>query len=323
MKRFAILLLSLCAIAPAAAQEKMARVGWLQWQSSGVHAEQTGNGFLQGLREGGFVEGKNLVLMRRSAEGNRKRFTAFAREMADAKVDVFFAPTKVGADAAWYASQSTPMVIATINDPVALGYVKSLARPGTQVTGVLTSNADLTGKRLALLGEMVPGLKRVGVLIDEAILETCRQELEQTEAAAQKLGITLIKVFAGNKIELDAAFERLASEKAQGVITTLVTSRTGLEVEEVELVQKYRLPMIHSWEPATRMGGLMSYGSDAADVYRRAGLYVARIPKGAKPADMAIEFPRDFRMVVNYKTAKQLGITIPQSVLVRADEVIQ
>ena len=323
MKKFALLLLALCAIAPAAAQEKMARVGWLQWQSSGVYADQTGDGFLQGLREGGFVEGKNLVLMRRSAEGNRKRFAALVREMVDARVDVFFAPTKVGADAAWYASRNTPTVIAQINDPVALGYVKSLGRPGTQVTGVLTSNADLTGKRLALLAEMVPGLKRVGVLIDEAVLETCRQELEHTEAAAQKLGITLIRVFAGNKIELDAAFERLAAEKAQAVITTLVTGRTGLEAEEIELVQKYRLPMIHSWELATRMGGLMSYGPDFADVYRRAGLYVARILKGAKPAEMAIEFPRDFRMVVNYKSAKQLGITIPQSVLVRADEVIQ
>lgn len=323
MKRFAILLLACCVIAPAAAQEKLARVGWLQWQSSGVYADQIGKGFLQGLSEGGFVEGKNLVLMRRSAEGDRKRFPALARELVDEKVDVFFAPTKVGADAAWYASRSTPTVIAGINDPVALGYVKSLARPGTQVTGVLTSNADLTGKRLQMLAEMVPGLKRIGVLIDKTILETCRQELDQTEAAAQKLGISLIRVFAGNKIELDAAFKRLASEKAQAVITTLVTSRTGLEAEEIELAQKYRLPTIHQRELATRMGGLMSYGPDFADVYRLAGLYVARILKGAKPAEMAIEFPREFRMVVNHKTAKQLEIAIPLSVLVRANEVIE
>ncbi|MGH6891799.1 MAG: ABC transporter substrate-binding protein, partial [Dongiaceae bacterium] len=246
MRSLTAVCLFLSLAAPAAAQEKVARVGWLDWQSSGPYAEQTSKGFLQGLREGGFVEGKNLDVVRGSAGGEWRRFSELARVMAAAKVDVFFTPGKASADAAWYASRSTPTVIATINDPVALGYVKSLARPGMQVTGVMTSSADLTGKRLQMLAEIVPGLKRVGVLIDDAILTTCRQEMKQMDAAAEKLGISLIRVSAGNKDELNAAFKRLVDAKAQALMTTMMTTRHGMEADVIELAERHRLPAMYA-----------------------------------------------------------------------------
>jgi putative tryptophan/tyrosine transport system substrate-binding protein len=305
------------------AQEKVARVGWLTWREAGAYADLTHKGFVQGLREAGFVEGKNLVLLRRSAEGDNRRFPALARELAQQQLDVFFAPSTSMAYAARAASPKTPVVIATVADPIGHNFVKTLARPGTQVTGVTTLNDELAGKRLQLLAEMVPSLKRVGVLLDARLLESCSSEVTHLEEHANRLGISLFRFFITDAQELDAAFHRMKEQNVQAVTSTIVTSWHALEKEEPLLAARYGLPMVHDYEVSVRYGGLASYAPDYGDLFRRAGHYVGRILKGDRPADMALEEPRQFRLLVNLKTAKQRGLVLPQAVLVRADELIE
>lgn len=323
MKFILHLALSLFITAAATAQERIARVGYLSWQDTGAYYEATLKGFVDGLRSEGFTEGKNLELLRRSASNDAGRFKPLARELAAAKVDVFFAPATPMATAAWYAAKDTPIVIATIMDPVELDFVKSLARPGTRVTGVTTMNNELTLKRLQLLMETVPGLKRVGVVIDEAMREACAQEMDRTEAAARKLGLTLVVVHVDKPTMLDAAFRKLADAKVQAVVSTLLSTRNNLETEYAQAALKYRLPSMFEQDEGARAGGLMSYGPDFEDIFRRAGRYAGRVLKGGKPAEMAIEEPREFHMVLNLKTAREIGITIPPAVRLRANEVIE
>jgi len=323
MKSFLTLALSLCLLGTASAQDRVARVGYLNWQDASAYHEAALKGFLEGLRSEGFVEGKNLELMRRSASTNEpERFKPLARELAAAKVDVFFAPHTAMATAAWSADKNTPIVIATIMDPVELKFVKSLGRPGMRVTGVTTMSDELVTKRMQLLMEMVPGLKRVGMVIDEGMRMACKQEVDHTMAAANKLGLALVMVHVDGPEAVDAGFRKLIDAKVQAVMTTLVSTRNGMEREEADASVRHRLPSVTSLEYGARQGVLMSYGPDFEDIFRRAGHYVGRILKGEKPAEMPMEQPRQFRMVVNLKTAKALGITVPQSVLVRADEVI-
>jgi putative ABC transport system substrate-binding protein len=305
------------------AQERVARVAYLSWQDTGAYYEMTLKGFVEGLRDEGYVQGRNLNLLRRTASNDAARFKAIARELAAEKVDVFFAPATPMAAAAWGASRITPIVIATIADPVQLEFVKSIARPGTRVTGVTTLNDALTIKRMQLLKDMVPGVTRVGVVIDEAMRTACSQEIDLAEQAARQLGLTLVTVHVDRPELLDEAFRKLVAQKVQGVITTLLSTRNNLEREYAEAALKYRLPSMFELEYAAQQGGLMSYGPDFTDVFRRAGRYAGRILKGGNPAEMSMEQPREFRLVVNLKTAKALGLTVPAAVLVRADEVIQ
>lgn len=307
----------------AAAEERVARVGYLSWQDTGAYYEATLKGFVDGLRDEGYVEGKNLQLLRRSASNDAGKFKPIARELAAAKVDVFFAPATPMATAAWFAAKDTPIVIATILDPVELQFVNSLARPGTRVTGVTTMSDALTTKRLQLLMDMVPGLKRVGVVTDDAMREACKQEISHAEKAAKTLGLTLVTVHIDRPEGLDAGFRKLADANVQAVISTLLTTRNNLEKEYAEAALKYRLPSMFEIEASAQHGGLMSYGPDFPDVFRRAGQYTGRILKGGKPAEMAVEQPREFRLVINMKTARALGLSVPQSIRARADEVIE
>jgi len=323
MKALLALLIFVSILGTAAAQERVGRVGYLTWKDAGPYHEATTKGFIAGLRDEGFVEGRNLVIERRSADHDPERFKVLARELVAAKVDVFFAPATPMATAAWRADRVTPIVIATILDPVQLEFVKSLARPGTRVTGVTTMNKELTAKRLQLLMQTVPGVKKVGVVVDEAMRDACTQEIDTMNAAAKTLGLGLVYVHVDRIESIDAAFRKLAAAGAQAVTTTLMSTRNGLEKEYAEAALKYRLPSMHEMDYGPSLGGLISYGPDFGDVFRRAGRYVGRILKGAKPAEMPMEEPREFRMSVNLKTAKALGIAIPQSVLLRADEVIQ
>jgi ABC-type uncharacterized transport system substrate-binding protein len=306
-----------------AAAADVARVGFLSWQDAGEYYEATLKGFVDGLRDEGYVEGKNLQLLKRSSSNNADRFKPLAQELAAAKVDVFFAPATPMATAAWYADKNTPIVIATILDPVELKFVKSLGRPGMRVTGVTTMNDELMTKRLQLLMEMVPGLKRVGVVIDEAMRDACKQEVEHGEAAAKKLGLTLVMVHVDRPEAMEGGFRKLVDAKVQAVMTTLLSTRNGIEREQAAAALKFGLPSMHELEYSAQLGGLMSYGPDFEDIFRRAGHYVGRILKGGKPADMPMEQPRQFRLVVNLKTAKALGITVPLPLLGRADEVIE
>ncbi len=315
--------LALMLAAPAPAEERVARVGYLSWQDAGPYYDATLKGFVEGLRDEGYVDGKNLQLMRRSASNDAERFKPIARELGAAKVDVFFAPATPMATAAWYATKDTPIVIATILDPVELKFVKSLARPATRVTGVTTMNDELTTKRFQLLQEMVPGLTRVGVVIDEAMRSACTQEIDHAEVAAKKLGLTLVMVHAPQAESLDAAFRKLVDAKVQAVTSTLMSTRNDLEKDYAAAALKAHLPSMFELEIGAREGGLMSYGPDFADIFRRAGHYVGRILKGGRADEMPLEQPRAFRLVVNLKTARALGLTVPKAVLLRADEVIE
>ena len=323
MQLLLTLLFALLLQTAAFAQERVARVGYLSWRDAGPYEEATQKGFATGLREEGFIDGKNLLILHRTADFDPERFKAQARELAAAKVDVFFAPATPMATAAWRADRGTPIVIATILDPVALDFVKSLARLGTRVTGVTTMNNELTGKRLQLLAEVVPGLKRVGVVVDNAMRDACTQEADHVEAAAKKLGLTMIYAHVDRVEEIDGAFRKLVAAGAQAVTTTLMSTRNGLEKEYAQAALKYRLPSMHELDYGTQFGGLVSYGPDFGDVFRRAGHYVGPILKGGKPAEMPIEEPAKFRLVVNLKTAKALGIAMPQSVMILADAVIE
>src|SRR5258706_13690194 len=323
MKALATVLISLALFGTAEAQEKIARVGYLTWKDAGPYYEATTLGFIAGLRDEGYVEGRNLVLERRSADHDPERFKILARELAAAKVDVFFAPATPMATAAWRADRNTPIVIATILDQVELEFVKSLARPGTRVTGVTTMNNELTAKRFQLLMETVPGLKKVGVVVDEAMRDSCKQEVDTMNAAAKKLGLGLVYVHVDRMESIDAAFRKLSAAGVQAVATTLMSTRNGLEKEYADAALKYHLPSMHEMNYGTNLGGLISYGPEIVEVFRHAGRYVGRILKGGKPAEMPMEEPREFRLTVNLKTAEALGITVPQSVLVRADEVIR
>jgi putative ABC transport system substrate-binding protein len=319
--------LSVCALAAAwpavaRAQDKVARVGYLSWQDSGAYHDATLKGFTAGLAEEGYVEGRNLEILKRSAANDASRFKPLARELAAAKVDVFFAPATPMATAAWYAAKNTPIVIATILDPVELEFVKSLAQPGTRVTGVTTMNDELTAKRLQLLKDVVPGLTRVGVVIDSAMREACKQELTHAHAGARQLGLTLIEVHVDDAANVDAGFRKLVDAKVGAITGSLLSTRQGLEKEYADAALKYGLPFMQELEIGARYGALMSYGPDFEQIYRDAGHYVGRILKGGRPAQMPIEQPRKFKLVINIRTAKALGIVVPQSVLVRADEVI-
>ena len=246
-----------------------------------------------------------------------------ARELVQAGVDVIFAPAKPMADAAWYASREIPTVIATVTDPVTVQYAKSLARPGLHITGVTTANAELIGKRLELLKDLLPGIKRVAVLLDDDALRSCREEMNQVDAASRHLGLTIIRVSASRREELDAAFARAASMKAQALMTVPMTTNHDIAHLVADLGAKQRLPVIHDVSNVTENGGLISYGPDFEDIFRRAGHYVARILKGEKPAGMAIEEPRQFVFSVNLGVAKKLGITVPPAIMVRANKVIE
>ena len=316
------LLLAVALAGQALGQERVARVGYLSWRDAGPYEEATQKGFATALREEGFIDGKNLLILYRTADFDPERFKAQARELAAAKVDVFFAPATPMATADWRADRGTPIVIATILDPVALDFVKSLARPGTRVTGVTTMNNELTGKRLQLLAEVVPGLKRVGVIVDNAMRDACTQEADHVDAAAKKLGLTMIYAHVDRVEEIDGAFRKLVAAGAQAVTTTLMSTRNGLEKEYAQAALKYRLPSMHELEYGTQFCGLVSYGPDFGDLFCRAGHYVGPILKGGKPAEMPIEEPAKFRLVVNLKTAKALGIAMPQSVMILADAVI-
>ena len=320
-------LLLLCAllltVVASGAQERVYRVGYLSWQDAGAYYDVTLRGFLEGLRSEGFVEGRNLQLLRRSASNNADRFKPLANDLAGVPVDVYFAPATPMATAAWYADKKTPIVVATIMDPVELKFVKSLARPGTRVTGVTTMNNELTVKRLQLLMETVPGLKRVGVVIDEAMRDACTQEMDHALVAAKQLGLTLVAVHIDRPELLDEGFKKLVDAKVQAVTSTLLSTRNNLEPEYAQAALKYKLPSMFEQDIGARVGGLMSYGPDFEDIFRRAGRYAGRVLKGGNPAEMAMEEPRQFRFVLNMKTARELGLTIPPAVLLRADEVIE
>jgi putative tryptophan/tyrosine transport system substrate-binding protein len=281
--------------------------------------------FLQGLRDLGYVEGRTVVIEWRFDEEKLERLPALAAELVALKVDVIVTGSTPTAVAAKQATKTIPIVFAAVADPVADGLVTSLARPGGNVTGSSTLAPELVGKRLEYLKQVVPEVTRVAVLWQPGYLPepTEKDLLKAAEAAARALGVRLQFVEARGPADFDRAFSDMTRARA-GAMTVLPSSMFFLERSRLaDLVAKNRLPAVYGFKEAVHAGGLMSYGPDIAYMFRRLATYVDKILKGAKPADLPVEQPTKFELVINLKTAKALGLTIPQSVLGRADQVIK
>jgi putative ABC transport system substrate-binding protein len=276
--------------------------------------------FFQRLRELGYVEGQNLVVERRYSEGRAERFPEFAGELVRLKADIIIVTTTPAALAVKSATSIVPVVFPTAIDPVGTGVVPSLARPAGNITGSTTQAPEIVAKRLQLLKEAIPHLSRVAVLWNAANPANAGQWRE-VQGAARALGLTLQSREVRGPRDFERAFAAMARERPDALLFIVdgLTIQHGEEI--VDFVTKHRIPSM--LDRAYKAGGLMSYGADEAELWRRAALLVDRILKGAKPADLPIEQPTKFELVINLKTAKALGLSIPQSLLRRADEVIQ
>lgn len=281
-----------------------------------------GEVLLQALRDLGYVEGRNLVVEGRYSEGRDERFPALAADLVRLKVDVIVATSTPPVHAARGVTTTIPIVMTNHGDPVGTGLVQSLARPGGNVTGLSIQHPELSGKRLELLKEALPRLSRVAVLSNPANQVHPSMQSE-TEAAAQSLGLHVLRVAAQGTADYDGAFVTIAREGAEAVVVLGDLSFFGHRVRLAELAARHRLPTMFAQREHVVAGGLFSYGIDLRDNVRRAATYVDRILRGARPADLPVEQPTKFEFAVNVKTAKALSLTIPTSVLRRADHVIQ
>jgi putative tryptophan/tyrosine transport system substrate-binding protein len=314
------LFFALCVPAQAQQAGKVPKLGWLA--SPGVTPDFS-EAFRQGLRELGYLEGKNIVIEHRRAE-KTDQLPSLAAELVRLKVDVIFASG--GSQAALAAKSATttiPIVMSNVDDPVAFGLVASLARPGGNITGLsATPGLGLEGKRLELLKESFPKVSRVAALLNPNHPFALRFKTEY-EAAAQPLGIRLLSLEMRDPTDLEQAFSAANRERAEVLVTInspLVTSQLK---RIVDLAAKNRLPTMHQERRWVEAGGLMSYGTDYAGLYRRAAVYVDKILKGTQPVDLPVEQPTKFEFIINLKAAKQIGLTIPPNVLARADRVIR
>ena len=304
---------------------KTARIGYLSPNAAAVNPRLV-EAFRQGLGDLGYVEGRNLLIEFRSAEGKSERLPALATELVALKVDVILSGGgTLAALAAQQATRTLPIVIVAVGDPVTSGLVTSLARPGANVTGLSLLFPELVSKCLELLKQAVPGVSRVAVLSQPGAVpeRTEKDILKGAEVAARALGMQLQVVEARGAEDFDRAFSQMTSARmdALTVLSTPVFSSERKRL--VNLAAKNRLPTVFSFREYVEAGGLISYGPDLADLYRRSATYVDRILKGTKPSELPVEQPSKFELVIDLRTAKQLGLTIPQSVLARADEVIQ
>jgi putative ABC transport system substrate-binding protein len=323
-----ITVLTLCAMlfAPcfsASAQEptKVTRIGYLVGPSSASTARY--EAFRQGLRELGYVEGKNLVVEWRSSEGNRDRQRALVAELVGLKVDVIVAVGAGDVRIAKDATATIPIVMVQGGDPVGSGFVASLARPGGNITGLATLRPELSGKRLELLTEIVPRLSRVALFASSASPDHA-QVLKEAELAAGALGVKLQSLDIRSPKDFETSFQAALKGRAEAVLVRvrgpiLSPNRTEFAKHAV----KSRLPAIYEGVEEVEAGGLMSYGVSFPDLYRRAAVYVDKILKGRKPAELPVEQPTKFEFIINLKAAKQIGLTIPPNVLARADKVIK
>jgi len=316
----AVVLLAIGVIAEAQ-EPKVPRIGVIFPAFSSVSAPFMAV-FREGLHDLGYTEGKNIVIEDRYADGKEDRLPALAAELVHLKVDIIMVGGGNATLAAKNATKTVPIVMGTASDPVGTGLVASLARPGGNITGSTLINPDLSGKRLELLKETIPKLKHVAVLIHRDN-PAATLMLKETETAAQSLGLQLQILEVRGSNELENAFGVAKKGRAEAMN---VLSSAFLQIERkkiVELASKGQLTAMYVDRQFVESGGLMSYGANIADQFRRAATYVDKILKGAKPADLPIEQPTKFELIINLKAAKQIGLTIPPNVLVRADKVIK
>ena len=301
---------------------KRAKIGYLL-PATPAGAAQLVAAFRQGLGALGHVEGKTFVLELRYSEAKAERVPELARELVGLKVDVIVTTTDGAIAAVKRETQTIPIVMASSTDPVGTGFVASLARPGGNVTGLSSISAELSGKRLELLREAVPGLSRVAFLWNPDVRGNVLAYKEM-ESAARLLRLELRSVEVSRAEDLDRAFSAVTNQRAQALILPSGNPVAFANREQIaSFVQRNRLPSMYPVDEFVHAGGLMSFGPSNPDMHRRAAIYVDKIVKGAKPADLPVEQPTKFELVINRKTAKALGLTIPRELLMRADRVIE
>jgi putative ABC transport system substrate-binding protein len=315
------LLLALCISADAQQPTKVPRVGLLRGRASASGTSL--DGVVGELRALGYVDGKNITFESRSAENKLDRLPALAEELIGLKVDLLLVPATVEALVAKNATRTIPIVCLNIGDPVALGLVSSFARPGGNITGFTSINAVLTGKRLEILKETIPKLSSVTVLLNPQDASVSELEWKESQLAARELGLQLHSMDVSAADKLDSAFKEATKPRSEALVLTLQGLFSANQKRIADLAIKNRLPVIYPRGDFVASGGLMSYGADPTESFKRVASLVDKILKGAKPADLPIEQPTKFEFVINLKTAKQIGLTIPPNVLVRADRVIR
>jgi len=309
--------------APVRAQPpgKPVRIGTI-WAGTTAGSAHLMRGFVRGLGDAGFVEGKNISLLSIFADGKPENLKPNAERLSRDKVEVIFAAGNAAVDAARQAAPATPIVFALTGDPVKLGFVKSLNRPGGNLTGTTLSMPDIIGKRVEILREVLPRAARLGVLFLPAE-PTAPTYLSLFQESAKRVGLEVIKVPASEAGDLTAAFRELEAARVDVVAVLDNPAYHGFREAIVAAAARHRLPTLHGNPEYSDLGGLLYYGTDLAESCRQAARLVARILGGAKPADLPVEQPLRFQLIVNLKTARSLGITIPQVVLLRADRVIE
>ncbi len=299
--------------------KKASRVGFLHARGPGSSAEEA---FRQGLRDLGYRIGQDIILEFRYAQGDPARFTDFAADLAQLGVDIMVAPTPQAVAAARKATTTTPIVFVVVGDPVGTGVVASLSRPGGNITGLTLFGTELGGKRLELLKELVPRLTRVAILWNSSVPDKV-VEWEQMREPARALGLQLQSVEVRTRGDFPAAFEAARNGGAEALIALAEPLVFNQRDVILDFTAKSRVPAMYAWKEFVEAGGLIAYGASIDANYRRAAFYVDRILKGSRPADLPVEQPAKLEMFINAKTAKALGLTIPQSLLLRADHVVE
>ena len=318
---FLVVLLDVTVIAEAQPLTKHSRIGFLNVGTPATSPARQ-EVFRQGLRDLGYLEGKNIVIEWRYAEGKLDRLPALAAELVRLKVDVIVTGGGISTRSAKDATVTIPIVMTQDIDPVGNGFVASLARPGGNITGLSTLAPEISGKQMELLKEIVPKFARVAVLGTTTNPGTA-QALKETELAAGAFKVQLQYLDVLGSKDIDTGFQTASKARADAVLVLISSVLNTHRAPVVNLAVKSRLPVIYPFPEFVEAGGLISYGVSFADLWRRAATYVDKILKGAKPADLPVEQPTKFELIINLKAAKQIGLTIPPNVLVRADKVIK
>jgi putative ABC transport system substrate-binding protein len=279
--------------------------------------------FRQGLKDTGYVEGENVAIVYRWAEDQLDRLPALAADLVRRQVAVIATVTSHSTFAAKAATRSIPIIFSLAEDPVRLGLITSIARPGGNATGINILSGELVAKRLELLRELVPGAARVAVLVNPANATSTETTVRDVELAARTIGLQIQVLNASTSREIDATFAALARERPDALLVATDTLFTTRRVQMSLQAMRHAIPATYSAREVVEAGGLMSYGSNLTDALRQAGAYTGRILKGAKPADLPVVQASKFELVINHQTARMLGLTVPDKLLVAADEVIE
>jgi putative tryptophan/tyrosine transport system substrate-binding protein len=309
-------------LAARAQQPAMPVIGFLNPASPDAFADRL-RAFRQGLKDTGYVEGENVAIVYRWAEDQLDRLPALAADLVRRQVAVIATVTSHSTFAAKAATTSIPIIFSLAEDPVRLGLIASIARPGGNATGINILSGELVAKRLELLRELVPGAARVAVLVNPANATSTETTVRDVELAARTIGLQIQVLNASTSREIDAAFAALARERPDALLVATDTLFTTRRVQMSLRAMRHAIPATYSAREVVEAGGLMSYGSNLTDALRQAGAYTGRILKGAKPADLPVVQASKFELVINHQTARMLGLTVPDKLLVAADEVIE